>query len=230
MGAAERTGVAHRQQRLPRAVPNRPARRYVGYLTPCHPLWHCYGARYMASPGFRAMPQAIVAALSGRAAAAANGIGCRRRQALHACKHSPWQWMVLRRVPVQAFRRAACARATPYISTPMMAARRAGRATPAGGTARAPALVPGGFSHGRRQGMRHAGSLARHEKCRSARTERHGALRPDWPVACGAGRSRRGWRTRLPRPAPPALHAYHMITRCSGGRYIASPGLMSNAS
>ena len=168
MGAAERTGVAHRQQRLPHAVPNRPARRYVGYLTPCHPLWHCYGARYMASANFIAMPQAIVAALSGRADAAANGIVRCGRQALHACKHSPWQWTVLRRVPGHAFRRAVCACVRPYISTPMMTARRAGRATPAGGTARAPALVPGCFSHGRRQGWRHAGSLARHEKCRPA--------------------------------------------------------------
>lgn len=133
-----------------------PERRYVGYLTPYHPLWHCYGARYMASANFIAMPQAIVAAFSWRAAAAANGIGRRRRQALHACKHSPWQWRVLRRVPVQAFRRAACARATPCISSPMMAARRAGRATPAGGTARAPALVQRSYCHGRRQGRRHA--------------------------------------------------------------------------
>lgn len=134
-----------------------PERRYVGYLTPYHPLWHCYGARYMASANFIAMPQAIVAAFSWRAAAAGNGIGRRRRQALHACKHSPWQWMVSRRVPVQAFRRAACACVRPYISPPpMMAARRAGWATPVGGTARAPALVPGCFSHGRRQGMRHA--------------------------------------------------------------------------
>lgn len=202
MGAAERTGVAHRQQRLPHAVLNHPERRYVGYLTPCHALWHCYGARYMASPGFRAMPRAIVAALSGRAAAAANGIGCGRRQALHACKHSPWQWRVLRRVPVQASWRAVCARATPYISTPMMAARRAGGATPAGGTARAAALVPGCFSHGRRQGWRHAGSLARHEKCRSARTERHGALRPEWPVARGAagGDGGRAYRARRRLP------------------------------
>ena len=28
----------------------------------------------------------------------------------------------------------------------------------------------------------------------------------------------------------PSLHLYHMITRCSGGRYMASPGLMPKAS
>lgn len=202
MGAAERTGVAHGRQRLPRAVPNRPARRYVGYLTPCHPLWHCYGARYMASPGFRVMTRAIVAALSGRAAAAANSIGA----------------AVARRSTPASIQRGngGCCAACPYtpsggplahaprhaLAPPIMAARRAGGATPAGGTARAPALVPGCFSHGPRQGRRHAGSLARHEKCRSARTERHGALRPEWPVARGTagGDGGRAYRARRRLP------------------------------
>lgn len=135
-------------------------------------------------------------------------------------------------MPVHAFRRAACARATPCISSPMMAARRAGRATPVGGTARAAALVQGALAMaaGKAGGMRAVWPGMKNAVQRELNGMAPCGQNGMWHVACGAGRNRRGWRTRLPRPAPPAAHAYHMITRCSGGRYIASPGLMSNAS